>query len=73
MQIKLKELCFYVRWTNIPEQNFNPQYWSKSSTTTIRPFPVFRSAESFFSSNNTLGFLKISWYSPKHILKAPFI
>jgi hypothetical protein len=25
MQIKLKELCFYIRWTNIPEQNFNPQ------------------------------------------------
>jgi hypothetical protein len=42
--------------------------WSKSSTTTIRSFPVFRSAESHFSSN-TLGFLKISWY--KHILKAP--
>ena len=25
MQIKLKELCFYIRWTNIPEQNFNSQ------------------------------------------------
>jgi hypothetical protein len=49
--------------TNVPEQNFNPQLDEQfiNNDHSVRPFPIFRSADSLFSSN-TLGFLKISWY-----------
>jgi hypothetical protein len=59
---KAKRNFDFIRWTNITELNFNPQLEQViNNDHLVRPFLVFRSAESHFSSN-ILGFLNISWY-----------
>jgi hypothetical protein len=60
---KAKRNFAFIRLTNVPEQNLNPQLDEQviNNDHSVRPFPIFRSADSLFSSN-TLGFLKISWY-----------
>ncbi|EFX61543.1 hypothetical protein DAPPUDRAFT_272834 [Daphnia pulex] len=53
----------WCSWTNITELNFNPQLEQViNNDHLVRPFLVFRSAESHFSSN-ILGFLNISGFT----------